>query len=85
MFAVVTLKHSHKNIVIPSTWLDGIKIFDFANDGCSNSLPIKVFYSTNKQKPANFALPIKDFYEDLTSENCYIGFLRKFFGNYLLL
>lgn len=82
MFAVVTLKNSRKNIAIPSTWIDGIKMHEFANDGCSNSLPIKVFFSTNQRKQANFALQIQDYYEQLTSDECYIAFFRKYFGKY---
>lgn len=80
MYAVVTLKNSLKNIVIPAKWIDGISVLNFANDGCTNSLPFKIFYSTNERKEANFVLVIKDHYEQLDLDSCYIAFIRKFFG-----
>lgn len=84
MYAVVTLKNSLVNIVIPATWIDGISLINFANDGCTNSLPFKIFYSTNESKEANFALVLKDYYEQLDSDGCYIAFLRKFFGKCII-
>lgn len=80
MYAVVTLKHSHVNIVIPATWIDGISMSQLANDGCASSLPYKIFYSPNERKEANFALVIKDYYEQLDSDSCYTAFILKFFG-----
>lgn len=49
---------------------------EFAKDGCSNSLPLKIFYSTDEHKEANFALVIKDYYEQLVSNSCYIAFFE---------
>lgn len=82
MYAVVTLKNSLVNIVVPIKWIDGISVTEFANDGCTNSLPFKIFYSTDERKEANFTLTIKDYYEQLDSDSCYIAFIRKFFGKY---
>lgn len=80
MFAVVTLKNSRKNVVVPYTWIDGIKMHEFGNDGCSSTLPLKIYYSTDERKQANFSLNILDYYEDSIPDSCYIAFLRNFFG-----
>lgn len=80
MYAVVTLKNSVTNIVIPVKWIDGISIANFANDGCTHSLPFKVFYSSDERKEANFQLIIKDYFEQLDADSCYIAFILKFFG-----
>lgn len=80
MYAVATLKNSLVNIVIPAKWIDGISMHKFANDGCTNSLPFKIFYSANEYKEPNFSLVIKDYYEELVSDGCFVAFLRMFFG-----
>ena len=80
MYAVVTLKNSQVNIVIPAKWIDGIPMHEFANYGAYKSLPLKIFYSPNERQEANFALVIKDYYEKPTTDSCFIAFLRKFFG-----
>lgn len=80
MYAVVTLKNSVVNIVIPANWIDGITIEKFANEGCTNSLPFKIFYSTDERKEANFTLVIKNYFEKLDSDSCFIAYFRKFFG-----
>lgn len=82
MYAVVTLKNSLVNIVIPTKWIDGISVSEFANNGCTNSLPFKNFFSPDERKEPNFKLVIKDYFEQLDSDNCYIGFICKFFGKY---
>lgn len=80
MFAVVTLKNSLVNIVIPAKWIDGIPLHNFANDGSYKSLPLKIFYSPDERKEADFSLVIKNYYERLVPNSCYIAFFRKFFG-----
>lgn len=84
MYAVVSLKHSLVNIVIPANWIDGVEIHKFANDGCFRSCPFKIFYSKDERKKANFALMIKDYYEQLDSDSCYIAYLRKYFGKIVI-
>lgn len=80
MYAVVTLKNSLVNIVIPAHWIDGVKMHEFANDGCSRSVLYKIFYSLDERKEANFALVIKDYYEQLDSDSCYTAYFRNYFG-----
>lgn len=82
MYAVVTLKNSLVNIVIPAKWIDGITLHNFANEGSYKSLPLRIFYSPNERKEANFALAIKDYYERMVPDSCFIAFFRKFFGKY---
>lgn len=80
MYAVVILKHSLQNIVVPISWIDNFQIHLFGNYGAIRGTEFKIFYSENLDKQANFALPTKNYYEKLDSDSCFKAFIKRIFG-----
>lgn len=79
MFAVVTLEHSKKHLVLPINWINQMNLATQAKCGVNCEEKHNVFYSKDENKCANFRLPIGNLFEP-NIDACYLARINKFFG-----
>lgn len=65
----VILNYNKKIIIVPENWIENSNQF---------SEQTKIYYSPNFEDPANFTIPVKQFF-DRTVPKCYNGFLLQKF------
>lgn len=79
MFAVVTTEREFQNIVIPVKWIKSVNLFETGKDGVNCEQKCIFFHSKDKTKGPDFSTEISVSF-DLNGDCCYIGFIRKYFG-----
>lgn len=79
MPCVILLEESSQIRIIKTAWVEKVNSADSRTSGTPPNIPVKIFYSPNKQLPADFQLkPEVDFDPEQTA--CYTGYVLKIFG-----
>lgn len=80
MHCVVILKHSKKNLVIPSSWIENFSCAQNASCGLKNK-SIRIFYARQLNREPNFAMQTRErFSEQLIG--CYDAIFLDAFGKF---
>lgn len=93
MFVVIYLISPKIYVVVPEKFVHDLVQSKLKNYGANKNQNYLIFWSENALNDEripdslfqpNFHLPLSDVYPPPESEACYIGRLKKFFGEYLL-
>lgn len=64
MLVGIILENSLKNLIIPIKWVQNLPISDLTKHGINSDVKLVVFYSKEKNKDADFSLPISEVFDD---------------------
>lgn len=76
MFVLIALE-SATNLIVPIKWVQKLNLAECGNGGINSDVMVRIFYSPDKSKDANFALPIQNIF-DKQADACFLARANKF-------
>lgn len=78
----VLLECTKEILVVKDSWCEKVNGADIRNGGCGPSDSMKIFYSPNKKRRADFSLETSPNF-DADATTCYDGFVIYICGKYI--
>lgn len=81
MYVLVTLESS-ESCIVPIKWVKSLNLAECCNGGMNSDITVCIFFSPDKSKDANFALPIRNSLDE-NVDACYLVRQNKFYGKWI--